>query len=221
MRLSHLFMTACLLIASLAIPPASRAAEPGKDYVQLAVPLLTTSGNRIEVAEFFWYRCPHCFELEPALNDWIHGLPRDVAIRRIPAVLNETWAPQARAWYTLKLMGVADKYHDDLFNAIHLDGLDSSSELSLFAWAGRMGMNPQTFANTYHSFAVQTKVTQAAQLTRDSQITGVPSFVVDGRYVTSVAMTGSEQALFKTLDELIARVRSQHARSIGRPGDPR
>ena len=221
MRLPHLLMTACLLIAALITAPASRAAEAGKDYVQLATPLLTTSGNRIEVAEFFWYRCPHCFELEPALNDWIHTLPRDVAIRRIPAVLNQSWVPQARAWYTLKLMGVADKYHDELFNAIHLDGLDASSELSLFAWAGRMGMNQQTFANTYHSFAVQTKVAQAAQLTRDSQITGVPSFVVDGRYVTSVAMTGSEQALFKTLDELIARVRSQHARGSSASGAAR
>ena len=137
-------------------------------------------------------------------------MPADVAIRRIPAVLNNDWAVQARVWYAMQEMGVASKYHDAFFNAIHLDGLDATSEINIFNWAGRVGMNRATFANAYNSFAVQTKVMQAAQLTRDAQITGVPSFVVNGRYVTSVAMTGSEKALFSTLDSLINRERKTH-----------
>ncbi len=208
LRLRHLLLSACLLLVA-SLPVLSLAATEGKDYVRLADPIPTSSGHRIEVAEFFWYRCPHCFDLEPAFNTWIRLQPPSVAIRRIPAVLNQAWVPQAKAWYAMKTLGVTDRYHDLLFNAIHLDGLDSSSEMNLFAWAGRVGMNRTAFANAYHSFAVQVDVQRAAQLTRQSQITGVPSFVVDGRYMTSVAMTGSESALFQTLSALIEKVRKE------------
>ncbi len=205
------------LLASLLALSVHRLAlsDPlaGRDYQTLAASIGTDSApGKIEVAEFFWYRCPHCFELEPALNSWIKTLPGDVAIRRIPAVLNNDWAVQARVWYALREMGVADKYHDAFFNAIHLDGLDATSEINIFDWAGRVGMNRTAFANAYNSFAVQTRVMQAAQLTRDAQITGVPSFVVDGRFVTSVSMTGSEKALFATLNALIDKVRKEHRR---------
>ncbi len=205
------FLAASLL--ALTIPSVVLATPvAGQDYVRLNTPMETTSANdKIEVAEFFWYRCPHCFELEPAFNQWIKTQPKDVVIRRIPAVLGNGWAMQAKIWYALKTLGVADKYHDELFSAIHLDGLDATSEISIFDWAGRVGINRTAFANAYNSFAVQTEVLHAAQLTRDAQINGVPSFVVNGRYVTSVSMTGSESALFKTLNDLIVQVRKERA----------
>lgn len=198
-------------LLAAAASPLSRADAPvaGRDYQVISPALGTESGNRIEVAEFFWYRCPHCFRLEPALNVWIKRQPRDVAMRRIPAVLNESWALLARAYYTMQALGVADKYHNDLFDAIHVQGQDLGREDALFAWAEKTGMNRKAFADAYQSFAVQSMVLRANQLTRDAKISGVPAFVVDGKYVTSVSMTGSEEALFKTLDALIERARQE------------
>lgn len=205
-------MVACsLLLASmLLMNPAQASLIAGKDYQILSPEMGTDSGKKIEVAEFFWYRCPHCYQLEPGLNAWLKKLPKDVNMRRIPAVLNESWAQLAKVYYTMEALGVADKYHDALFDAIHLDGLDVSKDSVLFDWAAKVGMNRQAFISAYQSFGVQSKVLRANQLTRESKITGVPSFVVDGKYLTSESMTGGEEALFKTLDELIAKARKEH-----------
>lgn len=201
------------LLAFMPLSHADAAAVLDKGYTVLSPEIGTDNPGKIEVAEFFWYRCPHCFNLEPGLNAWLKTAPRDVAMRRIPAVLNASWMPLAKAYYTMRALGVADKYHDDLFNAIHLDGLDTSQESNLFDWAAKMGMNRQAFIDAYQSFGVQSKVLRANQLTRDAKITGVPTFVVDGKYVTSEAMTGGEDALFATLNDLIAKARKDHQAS--------
>ncbi|MDR3391208.1 MAG: thiol:disulfide interchange protein DsbA/DsbL [Sulfuriferula sp.] len=198
-----------LLTSLLPVTAAHATATEGFDYQVLSPEMGTDSGKKIEVAEFFWYRCPHCYHLEPGLNTWLKTLPKDVAIRRIPAVLNDSWAQLAKAYYAMEALGVADKYHDALFKAIHEDGLDVTKDAILFDWAAKVGMDRKAFIAAYQSFGVQSKVMRANQLTRDSKITGVPSFVVDGTYVTSESMTGTEEGLFKTLDDLIVKVRKE------------
>ena len=199
------------LVTFMPFYSAAAAALEDKDYTVLSPEMGTDSKHKIEVAEFFWYRCPHCFQLEPGLNAWLKKAPRDVAIRRIPAVLNASWTSLAKAYYAMEALGVVNKYHDDLFNAIHIDDLDVSQDANLFDWAAKVGMNRQAFINAFQSFGVQSKVFRANQLTRDAKITGVPSFVVDGKYVTSESLTGSEAALFSTLDALIDKVRKERA----------
>ncbi|MHB1333488.1 MAG: thiol:disulfide interchange protein DsbA/DsbL [Sulfuriferula sp.] len=215
MSLMRKFLLMMTLLGMGVFPLAhADAAHPveGKDYQVISPELNTDSGDKIEVAEFFWYRCPHCFHLEPALNAWIKKLPKDVAIRRIPAVLNESWLPLAKTYYTLDLLGKIPALHDDVFNAIHVEGIDLNNPEILFNWAAKQGINRKKFVDTYNSFDVQSKAMRANQLTRDSKINGVPAFVVDGKYSTSVSMTGSEDALFKTLDSLIAKVRKEQSK---------
>ena len=211
MLMRNLMLACSLLVVTLLPLSAAAALVAGKDYTVLSPEIGTDSGKKIEVAEFFWYRCPHCFHLEPGLNAWLKTAPKDVAIRRIPAVLSAAWVPLAKTYYAMEALGVVNKYHDQLFNAIHLDGLDVSQESNLFDWAAKVGMNRDAFVDAYQSFGVQSKVMRANQLTRDAQITGVPSFVVDGKYLTSASMAGSEEALFNTLDQLIAKVRQSRA----------
>jgi protein dithiol oxidoreductase (disulfide-forming) len=198
-----------LLTSLLPVTAAHATAIEGFDYQVLSPEMGTDSGKKIEVAEFFWYRCPHCYHLEPGLNAWLKKQPKDVAIRRIPAVLNDSWAQLAKAYYAMEALGVAEKYHDALFKAIHEDGLDVTKDAILFDWAAKVGMDRKAFIAAYQSFGVQSKVMRANQLTRDSKITGVPTFVVDGTYATSESMTGTEEGLFKTLDDLIVKVRKE------------
>ncbi|GBL46653.1 periplasmic thiol:disulfide interchange protein DsbA [Sulfuriferula multivorans] len=215
MSLMRKFLLMITLLGMGAFPLAhADSAHPveGKDYQVVSPELNTDSGKKIEVAEFFWYRCPHCFHLEPALNAWIKKLPKDVAIRRIPAVLNESWLPLAKTYYTLELLGKIPALHDDVFNAIHVEGIDLNNPDILFNWAAKQGINRKTFVDTYNSFDVQSKAMRANQLTRDSKINGVPAFIVAGKYSTSVSMTGSEDALFKTLDSLIAKARKEQSK---------
>jgi thiol:disulfide interchange protein DsbA len=195
------------LIGQTALP--LRAAPEGKGYKVLQNPVATETGARIEVLELFWYRCPHCFQLEPDLVKWAARLPADVALRRMPAVFSPTWAELGKAYYALEALGQIEAHHSDLFEAIHLDGKNLQDERLLFAWAAQVGMDPKKFADAYRSFAVSTKIGRAQQLTREYQVDGVPALIVGGRYVTSVSMAGDESALFNIVDELIGRVRAE------------
>jgi hypothetical protein len=114
-----------LAVAVLALAfPAYGQGKPqaGTDYVAITPPQNTDTGSKIEVLEFFWYRCPHCYSLEPALAAWLKKLPSDAQFRRLPVVFNEEWAIDARIFYALEALGEVERLHAPLFDAIHKQG---------------------------------------------------------------------------------------------------
>lgn len=201
-RLLSLFF----LAAALALPAQVRAAEPGKDYLIISptVPVDVKKGQ-VEVLEFFWYRCPHCFDLETELKAWSAKLPKGVVFRQVPGILNPNWANLARAYYAMEAIGVLDKLHEEVFDAIHVHGQDLNSPQRFLDWAAGKGVNRKLLADAYDSFAVNTKVMRAQQLTNAYRLNGVPAFAINGKFVTSASLTGGNASLFKTLDALIAR----------------
>jgi protein dithiol oxidoreductase (disulfide-forming) len=206
-RLSWLVLALSLLLSSL---PAL-ALMPGSDYLDIPPQPVNTKG-RVEVIEFFWYGCPHCFHLEDELNAWAGKLPKDVVLKRQPAVLNDGWMPLARAYYALASVGAVGRLHDAVFNAIHEQHVDLSQPATFFDWAARHGVDRRKLASAYDSFYVNTMVARARQMTQRYKITGVPSFVVDGKYQTSAYLTGGHEQLFETLDALIDQERRHKRR---------
>lgn len=202
------FVLACssLSLAALA-PGAAHGITVGKEYAAIAPPLPTLDPKRIEVLEFFWYGCPHCFNLEGDLVAWKANLPRDVYFRRMPAVPLPQWVPLAKAYFAAEALGVAEKLHADIFNAIHLSGMNLNDRNTLLTFVERYGVNRDKFAAALDSKDVQAKVTQSQDLGRKSGLDGVPTLVVDGRYRTSVTQTGNHEKLFATMNELIAMAR--------------
>jgi thiol:disulfide interchange protein DsbA len=201
-------MKLMLLLLALGLTftaPAARALEADKDYAVLspAQPVSVKKGQ-VEVLEFFWYRCPHCFHLEPDLNAWAKKQPKNVVLKRVPAILNESWAAMARAYYALEAVGMNNKLHEALFNAFHVQGMDLTPPQTFFDWAVTQGVDRKKLADAYSSFSVDTKVMRAQQLTRDYKLTGVPAIAINGKFVTSAYMTGGQPELFKAVDELIA-----------------
>ncbi len=210
--MSSLISRLCRWILPLVLSsylPAIQAAEWGRDYVEItpAQPVEAPRG-KVEVIEFFWYRCPHCAELEPALEAWAKGLPGDVLLRRQPAVLNDGWLPLTRAYYALEAVG-ALKLHAAVFTAIHRDRIDLNDPETFFDWAAARGVDRKRLAEAYHSFSVNAKAARAKQLTARYRITGVPAFVVNGKYQTSAYLTGGHRELFQVLDALIGQERGK------------
>ncbi len=200
-----------LLGVSLALVAGTASAEiaAGRDYKPLASPQPVETGNRIEVIEFFWYGCPHCFDLEPFLKKWAARLPKDVEFRRIPAIPTERWLPNARTFYTLESLGQIEKLHGDVFDAIHIDRVNFNDEKIQLEWMAKKGVDRAKFAEAWKSFNVQSRTKRAVQLTQAYDISGVPSLVVDGKYLTSVSLTGSPEGLMQVLDELIVKARAE------------
>lgn len=212
-----MFHRGLAMLAAIIFTGTTLAADPaveGTDYKRLSKPLPVETGKQIEVAEFFWYRCPHCYQLEPGLKAWAKKLPADTQLRPVPAVFNENWLPGAKIYYALQELGVLDRLHNKVFEAYHKEGLNLNDESQLMAWVKRQGLNENAFQTAYRSFSVQTKAMKGASAARAAGIDGVPALLVDGKYLTSVSMTLTEDRLFEVLDELIARARKERGNNI-------
>ena len=209
------FFTILLLSAGLGLAAVSGARADiveGRDYTVLPEPRPTDSGKNIEVLEFFWYGCPHCYDLHPLIKAWQKKMPKDVSFRYVPAVFRANWIPGTKTFYALEALGVRDKLHDKVYDAIHLDKIDLSKEDVLFDWVAKQGIERQKFVDAYNSFSVQNQATRSAQMSKDYHLSGVPAVVVDGRYLTSGKMGGTPQDTIRTLEELIVKVRKERAR---------
>lgn len=208
MKRLFVLLTLVFTLSWLSVPGGAHAAVEGRDFVRLPQPQpVGVKRGEVEVLEFFWYRCSHCFNLEPGLEAWARKQRKDVVLRRVPAILNPGWMPMARAFYALEAIGERDRLHHDVFDAIHIRGMDLNPPEAFFDWAVTKGVDRKRLADAYHGFAVNTQVMRAQQLSQNYRLSGVPAFVVQGKYVTSAAMTGSENALFATIDALIDRER--------------
>ena len=202
-----------MLTAALAAP---EPAEEGTDFKRITTPLAVETGKKVELVEFFWYRCPHCNQLEPGMETWLKKLPADVAFRPVPAVFRPDWLPAARLYYALDDMGAVGKLHGKVFDAYHKEKLDLDNEEQLMAWVKKQGLDENKFKAAYKSFSTQTRAMKGAQAARAAGITGVPALMIDGKYLTSISMTITEERLFEVLDDLIQRARNERKGSSSR-----
>lgn len=202
-----------LLAASASASPDNPQA--GVDYRVLNTPQQTDSPGKVEVTEFFWYSCPHCFALEPALNDWVAQQGDRIAFKRVPIAFRPTMVPQQKLYYTLEAMGQVENLHPKVFHAIHVQRRNLDRDAAIADWAAEQGLDRKKFLDVFNSFSVQSKVRRASQLQQAYQVDGVPLMAVDGRFLTSPSIVGRSlgnrpepvlhAATFKVLDYLIAQ----------------
>jgi thiol:disulfide interchange protein DsbA len=164
------------------------------------------------VVEFFWYECPHCYDLEPALEQWVARLPKDVEFVRVPATFNERWTVSARVYYALEAMRLLPKLHAALFNAIHQGGLRITDDRQRADWLQRQGVDAAKFQAIFASPAVDARIKRAAELVAAAKIEGVPTLMIEGRYLVSAggAIKSNDQML-EVADALIKQSRKSPA----------
>ena len=185
--------------------PTTGRFELGAHYLRLS-PTQPTSSNpeQVEVAEVFWYGCPHCFAFEPLLVQWQERQPDDVSFVRVPAVWNPLLQLHARAFYTAEALDKGAEMHSEFFREIHERGNRLDTEAKLQEFFGRFGVEAAAFKTTFDSFAVQAKLQRADELSRRYRIGSVPTIIVNGKYTTDAPQTGSYEELLEVVDELVA-----------------
>ena len=186
--------------------------KEGQHYIRM-VPSQPTMGgaDKIEVAEFFWYGCPHCYSFEPTINAWAAEIPAGARFVRIPVVWNTMHELHARVFYTMEVLtrngDLADgeAFHNTVFQEIQTRGNRLTSEDSVRRLFERFGVDADTFDKTWKSFEVDQKLRVAKDLGRRYNIQGVPAVVVNGKYRTGGQEAGSYDAVPAVINELIAR----------------
>jgi len=179
----------------------------GRDFRRLATPAPVPGHGKIDVVEFFWYGCPHCHALEPALEAWSAKLPADVAFRRMPAVFGALHESHARLFFALEALGHLPTMHKRIFAALHVQRrrLDKFDEFAAFV--SEQGVDRTKFGEAYNAFGVASKVKQSQQLAQAYALEGVPALGVAGRFLTAGSMAGSNERALQVADSLIARSR--------------
>ena len=196
-----------LCIALLA--PGLAQAQARSAYTELKPPVQVETEGKIEVLEFFWYGCIHCYNLEPLLEPWVKKLPREAQFRRVPAVFNERWAHDATIFYTFETLGVLEKLHRPFFDAIHLNRLRTDDPKALTEWLQKQGLDPNKFTETMKSFGVQSRMRRAAALTTAYKVDGTPSLAVQGRYTIGADQNPSREAMLETASGLVEQLRKK------------
>ncbi|WNB76298.1 thiol:disulfide interchange protein DsbA/DsbL [Methylomonas koyamae] len=178
-------------------------AEGGYDPISPAQPV--QNPDKVEVIEFFWYGCPHCYSLEPAMAEWLKTKPANVEFIRQPAVFSDLWGKHAKAYYTAEALGVLDKVHADLFDAIQNKKQKLTDENDLAKFFSEHGVKDEDFRAAYNSFLVDAKLRQAESIGPRYGITGVPSLVVNGKYKVTAQSAKSQANMLNVVNQLIAQ----------------
>ncbi|OQW68773.1 MAG: disulfide bond formation protein DsbA [Proteobacteria bacterium ST_bin12] len=202
-----------ILMLLLSTSAVAEAPKPGAEFDAVAQPITTDVAGKIEVMEVFWYGCIHCYQMEAPLNAWVKKLPADVYFKRMPALPRADWAPMAKAFFAMETLGVQEKLHSQLFEAVHKQKvLNPTDEKAAIEWVTKAsGMDKLKVEQAFKSFTINTNLNRAAQIFRSSGATGVPSLVIDGKYITSSTMSGGNAEALKVADYIIDNVRKDKA----------
>ncbi|HSH86933.1 MAG TPA: thiol:disulfide interchange protein DsbA/DsbL [Methylophilus sp.] len=203
-----------MLLAGLTSTAVSADPQVGVQFDQVTQQIATDQPGKIEVMEIFWYGCPHCYHMEQPLDAWVKKLPADVYFKRVPALPNAGWAPMAKAFYAMQELGVLDKLHSQLFDAIHKSKtLNPSDEAATIDWVIKQGgLDKIKVEKAFKSFATNMQLNKAMQVFKASGATGVPSLIIDGKYITGSSMAGGNDAALQTADFIINNVRKDKAK---------
>ncbi|MDG2253270.1 MAG: thiol:disulfide interchange protein DsbA/DsbL [Methylophilaceae bacterium] len=185
--------------------------KPGVNFKATNEVISTDSGNKIEVVELFWYGCIHCYTLDPYIDKWADTLPKDVVFKRIPAIPRKNWSPGAKAYYALETLDLDHKLHEKLFEAIHKEKtLNPVDEKNLIKWIATNGKLDTAEVNSaFNSFSMNAKLSRSFKMFKSAGATGVPSIIIDGRYLTSSTMAGGEQNTIDLMNYIIDNIRKE------------
>jgi len=203
-----LFASAFALLAGA----ASAQIQPGREFQRVEPQRPVAADGRIEVIEFFYYGCPVCYETQPFLSRWLSSAPEYVAIRRVPALSTEAWEPFAKLFYTLETLGQIDRLHWPVYDHFHFEDVKLNDEKIMVDWVARNGIERQKFAEIYGSSGVAAKVAQARELLKAYDVRGVPTFIVDGKFLTSARLAGGTEQVIQVVDHLVKLAREERSR---------
>ncbi len=205
MKRTPLLISTLLTLAMFSLADASFAARysEGQHYELVSPAQPTTSKDKVEVVELFWYGCPHCYKLEPYVKRWLKRKPANVKFVRMPGMFRKSWEIHGRAYYTAEILGAVDKIHGPMFEAIHEQKRPMNTEAAIMALFKKNGVSEKDFKRVFRSFAVETKIRRAKDMGQRYGARGVPAIIVNGKYRTGATESGGNARVFKVVSELV------------------
>jgi thiol:disulfide interchange protein DsbA len=196
---------------ALAAPPAPAPLVEGQDYVVIenGAPYAPLNG-KVEVVEVFGYTCVHCAHFEPTLAAWKKTLPKDVRLTPVPAAFGGYWIPYARAFFAARQLGVQERTHQAIFDALHKTGalpIQNASADEIAAFYATQGVDKAKFSTALRGEQVDQQLERARAWAMAADIDGTPTMIVNGKYRVIGGRTYTD--MLKIVDRLVARERTR------------
>ena len=188
---------------------AQLAFVEGQDYQRISPAVKTSDPDQVVVTEVFWYGCPHCFRFEPYVERFAASLPDGVIFEQVPSALNPRWTEHARAYYSFQMMGVLEQTHKAFFDAIHLKRQRLNSLDTIAEFVAERGLDEKAFRDAYFSFPVETQLRRNGQKEKLYGHNGVPAVIVNGKYLISASLAGSNDRMIQIMNFLVAQELAQ------------
>ena len=176
-------------------------------YVQISTEKQQESKDII-IYEFFWYGCPHCYNLEPTMDRIEADLEKDTKVVKLPVALRDSWIPHAKLYYALKQMDKIDQVHNLIFEEIHLEDNQLNTEQQMIDFLGKHGIDTGKFIEKYNSFGTEARIKKASNLAKKYQINSVPTIIINGKFLTSGSYVSSYDELYSVVNLLVERERN-------------
>ena len=176
-------------------------------YVQISTEKQQESKDII-IYEFFWYGCPHCYNLEPTMDRIEADLEKDTKVVKLPVALRDSWIPHAKLYYALKQMDKIDLVHNLIFEEIHLEDNRLNTEQQMIDFLGKHGIDTDKFIEKYNSFGTEARIKKASNLAKKYQIDSVPTIIINGKFLTSGSYVSSYDELYSVVNLLVERERN-------------
>ena len=176
-------------------------------YVQISTEKQQESKDII-IYEFFWYGCPHCYNLEPTMDRIEADLEKDTKVVKLPVALRDSWIPHAKLYYALKQMDKIDQVHNLIFEEIHLEDNRLNTEQQMIDFLGKHGIDTKKFIEKYNSFGTEARIKKASNLAKKYQIDSVPTIIINGKFLTSGSYVSSYDELYSVVNLLVERERN-------------
>ncbi|OGT81198.1 MAG: hypothetical protein A3J35_04450 [Gammaproteobacteria bacterium RIFCSPLOWO2_02_FULL_52_10] len=204
MKQTYRLVLSILLMLTGSVMVFAQTTEDLYTTIRPAQPTKTAT-NKVEVVEIFYYGCIHCYHFEPQLALWLQNKPANVEFRRMPAIFGKVQIPLAKAYYTAEKLGILDKIHHTLFEAINKNKREIFEDDAIKAFFVEQGVNGDEFSCVYNSMEISTKVRQAEVMARNYRVPHTPALIVNGKYLTSPSMAGGFDKLEMTLNSLVVK----------------
>lgn len=185
---------------SVATPAAGKYVA-GKHYRVLPRALPTNNPNKVEVAEFFWYGCSHCYTFEPLAQTYKQGLPETIEFIPIPAMWNDVMQVHAKAFYAAKAFNKPE-IHAAIFEVMNVERKRLASDSAVADLFAEHGIDKSEALKMLNSFGVSAQVNKARSLAAGAKLSGTPTLMVNGKYVVESSLAGSQQEMLKVADYL-------------------
>lgn len=208
-RLAACLALGAVLIAAAGAAAAQREPSSGRDYIELSPARPVSSPERVEVIEFFYYGCPVCYESQPHISRWLMRVGPGITMLRVPAVFTESSESFARTFYTLGAMNQIARLHWPLYDNHHFDGKQLNEEKNVVEWVGGNGVDATRFTEIWHSDEVKAQVAAAKKALDTYDVKGVPTFVIDGKYLTSARIAGGVREMMRVVEYLVERAAAE------------